>query len=67
MKIYWHFIVAKFALIMIVMFSTKDINLGMDNTGEWNWITDDGRISLIINSTDLSNEEKSLLSNSPVL
>ena len=66
MKIYWHFIVVKFAFRMMVMFLTKDINLGMDDTGDWNWITNDGRIGLISNSTELSNEEKSLLLNSSV-
>ena len=67
MKIYWNFIVANFAIKMMVMFVTKDINLGMDNTGELNWTTDDGRISLIINSTDLSIKEKSLLLNLSIL
>ena len=67
MKIYWHFIVVKFSFQMMIMFLTKDINLGMDLTGEWNWITNDGRIGLISNSTDLSIEEKSLLLNSSVL
>ena len=51
---------------MIVMFATKDINLGMDSTGEWNWITNDGRVSFINGSTDLSNEEKALLLNSSI-
>ena len=64
MKKYWHFIAVKFAMKMMVAFATKDINLGMDSSGEWNWITNDGRISMISNSTDLSNEEKSLLLNS---
>ena len=67
MKKYWHFIAVRFSFKMMEMFLTKDINLGMDITGEWNWITNDGRISLISNSTDLSNEEKFLLLNSSVL
>ena len=66
MKKYWYFITIQFAFKMIASFATKDINLGMDSTGEWNWITNDGRISLINNSTDLSNEEKSLLLNSSI-
>ena len=61
MKKYWHFIAMRFAFKLIQMFSTKDINLGMDATGEFNWITNSGRISLINSSTDLSYDEKSLL------
>ena len=51
---------------MVMMFVTKDINLGMDSTGEWNWITNDGRASLINGSTVLSNEEKDRLLNSSI-
>ena len=64
MKKYWHLMAVQFSIKMMVAFATKDINLGMDPTGEWNWITNDGRISLINNSIDLSNEEKYLLLNS---
>ena len=67
MKRYWHFIAAKFALNMITLFAARDVNLGMDSTGEWNWITNVGRIDLINNSTDLPIEEKSLLLNSSLL
>ena len=63
MKRYWHLIAIKFAYRMVLMFTTKDINLGMDSTGELNWITKDGRIKLINDSTDLSHEDKSLLLN----
>ena len=67
MKTYWHFIAVKFAMSMMIMFVTKDINLGMDSTGKWDWITNDGRINLINNSIDLSYEEKSQLLNASVL
>ena len=63
MKRYWHFIAIKFALKLTLMFATKDINMGMDVTGEWNWITNDGRISMINGSINLSNEEKYMLLN----
>ena len=46
---------------MISMFATKDINIGMDLTGEFDWITDKGRINMINASTELSHEEKVLL------
>ena len=61
MKKYWHFFAVKFATNMYMMFATKDINLGMDSTGEFNWITNHGRIELINSSTELSPEEKTLL------
>ena len=48
----------KFATKMCTWFATKDINFGMDSTGNWDWITDDGRVQLISNSNDLSDEEK---------
>ena len=62
-KRYWHFIAVKFTLNMFMFLATKDINVGMDKTGEYNWITTDGRIQMINGSTDLSYEEKFLLLN----
>ena len=41
-------------------FNERDVNLGIDATGEFEWITSDGRLSLILNSTDLTDEEKSI-------
>ena len=66
LKRYWHFISVKFTLKLILMFATKDINLGMDSTGKWNWITNEGRVRLINGSTVVSNEEKALLLNSSI-
>ena len=63
MKKYWYFIAVKFATNMYMMFGTKDINLGMDSTGEFNWITNNGRIKLINGSIELSDEERTLLLN----
>ena len=63
MKKYWKFIVVHFSMDMMVMFLTKDINFGMDSTGEFNWITDEGRFKFINESADLSYAEKSLLLN----
>ena len=61
MKRYWTFMAIKFALYSFTHFATKDINLGMDTTGEWGWTTQEGRIQLINNSTDLTDEEKTIL------
>ena len=66
LKRYWHFISVKFTLKLILIFATKDINLGMDSTGKWNWITNEGRVRLINGSTVVSNEEKALLLNSSI-
>ena len=63
MKRYWHYIAIKFAVNMISMFATKDINIGMDLTGEFKWITNEGRMDMINCSTDLSHKEKLLLLN----
>ena len=61
MKKYWQFIAIHFSMDMMVMFLTKDINFGMDSTGEFNWITNEGRFRFINHLTDLSYAEKSLL------
>ena len=50
---YWYFIAIEFAM-------------NMDSTGEFNWITNDGRISLINGSTDLSYDEKIMLLNQTI-
>ena len=63
MKRFWHFMAVKFAVSMILMFATKDVNIGMDLTGEFSWITNEGRNKLINCSIDLSHEEKLLLLN----
>ena len=61
MKKYWFFMALVFAMSMSGMYAFNDINLGMDSTGKFGWITKEGRFELIINSTDLSEEEKTLL------
>ena len=45
----------------LTMFAQNDINNGCDFTFEFGWIIDGGRISLIQNATDLTNDEKSML------
>lgn len=66
LKKYWYFIAIKYAENMCLMFLTKDINLGMDSTGDFNWITNDGKISLINGSSYLSYEEKTMLINQTI-
>lgn len=59
---YWFFIAAIQTLYIINWLTYKDVNLGADETGRNLWITDEGRISLINNSTDLTYEEKAVFS-----
>ena len=42
-------------------FAPTDINIGMDKTGNFNWITPEGRFGFIFNSTELTDVEKSVL------
>ena len=42
-------------------FGFTDINFGMDSTGNYLWITPEGRQNLICNSTELTDEEKFIL------
>ena len=61
MKKYWFFIAVRFANSMCTQYATKDINLGLDSTGEFEWITKEGRLQFISNATELSEEEKAKL------
>ena len=45
----------------LTMFAQNDINNGCDFTFEFGWIIEGGRLSLIQNATDLTNEEKEIL------
>ena len=58
---YWFFIAAIQTLYIINWLTYKDVNLGADETGRNLWIIDEGRISLINNSKDLTFEEKATL------
>ena len=42
-------------------FGMKDINYAIDHSREFLWINDEGRMNLICNSTEISDEEKSFL------
>ena len=56
---YWYFIVIKQAYQMSFYFAGSDVNFGNDFSGKFEWITPEGRLNLVYNSTDLSEEEKS--------
>ena len=61
MKRYWKFMVVRLAWNSIGYFLTRDINMGVDLTGEFAWITQEGRVQLIRNSVDLLDDEKAML------
>ena len=60
-KKYWIFLAVRFGMNICGNYASNDINLGMDSTGEFAWITEEGRSQLINISTDLSKEEKTML------
>ena len=60
-KKYWLFMATHFGISMCINYAVNDINLGMDTTGQWLWITKEGRLRFINDSTELSIEEKAML------
>ena len=57
---YWIIFLIKMP-VLVDYFGMRDINYGFDYSWEFLWITDEGRMNLICNSTSISNEEKSFL------
>ena len=60
---YWLFIVIKLGYIMTTYFVSIDINFGADSSGKFEWITSEGRINLIYNSTYLTTEDITIFEN----
>ena len=58
---YWFFMMTKLSFSMAHYFASKDVNGGMDSSGKLEWITPEGRLSLIYNSTLLNEEEMQML------
>ena len=58
---YWLFIAINLALYVITFFPANDVNLGMDRTNHFQWISDEGLINLVNGSINLDNEEKEYL------
>ena len=57
---YWFLIAFPLGQCMAFNFATNDINLGIDITYSYTWKTKEGRLFLIHNSSDLTNEEKAM-------
>ena len=63
MKKYWWLLVVKLSAMFLNMFAQNDINNGCDYSFQFGWITEEGRLRLIQNATDLSDDEKAILLN----
>ena len=61
MKEYWFILALMLSEGFFQNFAQNDINVGFDFTFQFTWITEEGRMQLIENATDLSDYEKSLL------
>ena len=61
MRKYWHFMALKLTYMMFCHFVTNDVNLGVDTSGKFEWITPEGRLNLLYNSTEISYDQKSMI------
>ena len=57
---HWFLIAFPLGLSMSLYFATTDINLGIDGTHSYVWRTPQGRLFLIHNSSNLTEEEKTM-------
>ena len=55
---YWPLLGIKLGYDLLFYFTRNDINLAMDMTTEFSWITDIGRLNFINGSIELTDEEK---------
>ena len=60
---YWLYMAVKLGFYVAAFFPSLDINFGSDGTGEFKWITHQGWLELVNNSTDITNYEKARLVN----
>ena len=60
-KDYWIFLTIQLGNTITYYFAFNDISSGTDMTTKFSWITTEGRLRFIYNSTDLNEEEKVLL------
>ena len=58
---YWYFMAMKLSYMMFSHFVANDVNLGVDTTFKFEWITPEGRVNLLYNSTELTYDEKSMI------
>ena len=58
LKRYLHLMSISLAVFITGYFTTKDINLGMDGTMYFEWISQEGWIRLVNNSNVITNDQK---------
>ena len=58
---YWIVVVIQMMDGIVFYFGLNDINMGLDMTLKFDWITADGRAKFIYNATDLTDENKAML------
>ena len=61
MKKYWLLITIQLGNTITFYFAFNDISMGTDLTMKFSWITTNGRLRFIYNSTDLNDDEKATL------
>ena len=57
---YWMIFLIRLPLIT-TYFAARDLNFGLDYSGKFLWITQEGRLDIICNAVHIPAEEKSLL------
>ena len=66
MKKYWVILIVKLP-VLAMHFGYNDINFGLDYTMKFLWITNEGRLELIQDDVNLSEQEKIMLINNTLL
>ena len=61
LKDYWLLVTILMVHPVFVYFNMNDINMAMDMTLKFEWITEEGRIKFIQNATDLNDQKKKML------
>ena len=61
MRNFWFIVAIRLSWTLFSHFSGNDLNLGIDD--DFEWISDEGRRRIILDISDLTNEEKILLLN----
>ena len=57
---YWLFMVVRLSYLISIYFASNDVNYGLDAKGGFKWITHEGRLNLIQNTTYRDEEERSM-------
>ena len=58
---YWYFMGINIALVTTLSITSTDINMGMDGTHSYEWVTNEGWMNLLNKSNHLTNEQKAAI------